>query len=240
MLFFEEKGAYIELLMMQFNRGHMGAHMIGQVLGQKVDELWKKLQHKFIQDENGLWYNSRLEIEQNKRKTYTESRKNNINGTNQYTKKDKNKSGHMTTHMGGQLTSHMENRNRNENSSFFEGVQGELLNSPNQKITKEDFEKFWEIYPKKDNKGPSRKTWDTLCSEKNRPTWREIKKAIIDQKKCERWQTKKYIPNPQRWLNGAYWLNDPAEMVSYEQNTKSAGGNTMGTETLKDKKITNK
>ena len=99
---FEEKGAYIELLMMQFNRGHMTSHMIGQTIGQ----LWDKVQDKFIQDDKGFWYNKRLEDEKIKRQNYTNSRKNNMKGTNQYTKKPEKESGHMT--------SHMENENRNE------------------------------------------------------------------------------------------------------------------------------
>ena len=91
----EEKGAYIELLMMQFNVGHMDGHMCGQLVGQN----WDKLKHKFAQDESGKWYNERLEAEINKRKAFTISRKNNLTGKNQYTKKIGHKDGHMTTHM---------------------------------------------------------------------------------------------------------------------------------------------
>ena len=36
---FEEKGAYIELLMLQFNRGHMDGHMIGHCVGQ----IWERI-----------------------------------------------------------------------------------------------------------------------------------------------------------------------------------------------------
>jgi uncharacterized protein YdaU (DUF1376 family) len=100
---FEEKGAYMELLMMQFNRGHMTSHMIGQVIGQ----IWVNIQHKFKQDKDGLWFNERLDEEIKKRKSFTESRKNNLTGTNQYTK---NKG-----HMRGHMTSHMENENENVN-----------------------------------------------------------------------------------------------------------------------------
>lgn len=100
---FEEKGAYMELLMMQFNRGHMTEHMIGQVIGQ----LWVTIQDKFSQDNKGLWYNKRLEEEQNKRKAFAESRRNNVSGKNQYSKKPKKKTGHTT--------SHMEDEDRNEN-----------------------------------------------------------------------------------------------------------------------------
>jgi len=92
---FEEKGAYMELLMMQFNRGHMTTHMIGQTIGQ----LWDTVKVKFIKDDKGLWYNVRLEEEQIKRKTFTESRRNNVLGINQHSNKPKNKLGHMTSHM---------------------------------------------------------------------------------------------------------------------------------------------
>lgn len=106
---FEEKGAYMELLMMQFNRGHMTSHMCGQVVGQ----IWDNIKDKFVQDEKGLWYNRRLEEEQENRKNFTNSRKNNLSGINQYTKKD-SKSGHKNGHM----TSHMENVNEDVNEDI--------------------------------------------------------------------------------------------------------------------------
>lgn len=96
---FEEKGAYIELLMLQFNRGHMTEDMIGHIIGQ----LWVKVKVKFRMDADGLWYNERLEIEKEKRKSFVNSRVNNKKGKNQFTKKR------------GHMTSHMENENINEN-----------------------------------------------------------------------------------------------------------------------------
>lgn len=92
---FEEKGAYMELLMLQFNRGHMTKDMIGRTVGQ----LWVNIKDKFIEDENGCFYNTRLEEEKNKRKSFTESRRNNRKGVNQHTKNKEHKSGHMTSHM---------------------------------------------------------------------------------------------------------------------------------------------
>jgi uncharacterized protein YdaU (DUF1376 family) len=105
---FEEKGAYMELLMLQFNRGHMTTHMIGQTVGQT----WVKIQDKFIKDADGLWYNERLDLEKERRKTFTESRRNNVLGKNQHTKNKEKEVGHMTTHMTG----HMENVNINVNT----------------------------------------------------------------------------------------------------------------------------
>jgi uncharacterized protein YdaU (DUF1376 family) len=101
---FEEKGAYIELLCLQFNRGHMGGHMVGHTVGQLFD----KIKDKFIQDENGLWYNKRLEEEKNKREAYVVTRKNNIKGKNQHSING--------GHMGGHLTTHMDNDNDNINN----------------------------------------------------------------------------------------------------------------------------
>lgn len=72
-MIFEEKGAYVELLMLQFNRGHMTSHMIGQTVGRK----WDNIKVKFKIDKNGLYFNERLDLEIEKRKIFVESRKNN-------------------------------------------------------------------------------------------------------------------------------------------------------------------
>ena len=102
---FEEKGAYMELLMFQFNNGHMGDHMIGRMVGQ----LWGQIKHKFKVDENGLWYNERVDLEKEKRKSFTNSRKNNLQGKNQYSK-------------NGHTTSRMENVNGNINTIIIKGI----------------------------------------------------------------------------------------------------------------------
>lgn len=107
---FEEKGAYIELLMLQFNKGHMTDRMIGQVVGQ----IWVNIQDKFKKDSNGLWYNERLDIEKEKRKNYVNSRNNNVLGKNQHSK-DKKKKGHIEAQTTGHMTSHMEDEDINEN-----------------------------------------------------------------------------------------------------------------------------
>lgn len=125
---FEEKGAYFELLMTQFNQGHMTSHMIGRMVGQ----LWSSIEHKFVKDENGLWYNIRLEEEKEKRKAFTESRRNNIKGKNQHTEKKTKKVGHKKGHM----TTHMENVNENEIIDYFK----------EKGYTKETAKKFYDFY----------------------------------------------------------------------------------------------
>jgi len=116
---FEEKGAYIELLMMQFNRGHMGGHMVGQAIGQ----LWDTVKVKFIQDSKGLWYNERLEQEQNKRKSFTDSRKNNLLGKNQHT----DKGGHKTDHMEDENEDVNKSKNKDESEKSLHSVLKEIF-----------------------------------------------------------------------------------------------------------------
>jgi uncharacterized phage protein (TIGR02220 family) len=165
---FEEKGAYIELLMLQFNRGHMTTHMIGQTVGQ----LWVKLQDKFIVDDNGLMYNRRLEQEINKRKNYVESRNNNRSGENQYTKNKVKKSGHMTTH----TTPHMENENENENR-----IDNESVNLNFSDIVSYLNEKAGTSF-----KASSSKTRDLINARFNEKFTLDDFKKVIDIK-CSEW-----------------------------------------------------
>lgn len=97
------KGAYMDLLMGQFNNGHMGLHMVEAILGQKdYSELWEKiLKPKFKADSDGNFYNQKLEDEILKRKKYTKSRQDNL---------IKNKP-HMDAHMVSHMAPHMENEN---------------------------------------------------------------------------------------------------------------------------------
>jgi len=104
----EEKGAYLELLICQFNSGHMTSHMVGRMVGQ----VFGQIQGKFKKDENGLWYNERLDVEIEKRNSFINSRKNNLKGLNQYKKN------------GGHMRGHMEDENENINISSKGGMGG--------------------------------------------------------------------------------------------------------------------
>ena len=89
-------------------------------------------------------------------------------------------------------------------------------------ITPSMFEDFWKVYPKKTDKGKALTIWKKICQKgKDRPTWKEIKKAILRQIKSSRWQDPKFIPHPTTWLNQSRWLDDPAEMKSYDKDNSS-------------------
>lgn len=196
---FEEKGAYMELLMMQFNRGHMTSHMIGQVVGQ----LWVNIKHKFVQDEQGLWYNKRLDDEKYKRKAFTDSRKNNIKGKNQHSNKTK-KHGHMDGHM----TSHMENENVNENIS---------------RIDNESFEVFWDEYHKKTgkqktDKEPAIKKWRQLTKQEKRMAFDSIDSYV-------KVNDKRYLKKARTYLGDKSFKDEfkqDQKVTAYESDTEKA------------------
>lgn len=90
-----QKGAYVDLLVAQFNQKSLSFADIKQILGTDFWMWETKLCSKFEKDENGLYFNHRLREEMIRRKLYTDSRKDNLAG-----------SPHMAPHM--------ENENINE------------------------------------------------------------------------------------------------------------------------------
>lgn len=103
-------------------------------------------------------------------------------------------------------------------------------------ITPKLFEHFWELYPKKTDKGKALTSWEKLCKKENRPEWAEIRTAIKLQIKTPRWQNPKFIPLPTTWLNNSRWLDDPTEMTGdYDNKPVQKTGYTTKT-TLNYKK----
>lgn len=77
-----EKGAYFDLLIAQFNNGHMSLQEIRTILGKEdFETMWEgKLKRKFKRDNDGLFYNQKLEDEKVKRSEFTETRRKNRQG----------------------------------------------------------------------------------------------------------------------------------------------------------------
>lgn len=70
----EERGQYISLLCLQHQTGHLTDKTIRLSVGNVSDDVLSKFQ----QDENGLYFNNRLEIEIEKRSQFIDSRR--VNG----------------------------------------------------------------------------------------------------------------------------------------------------------------
>ena len=104
------KGCYMDILVAQFNSGHLSLEEIKTVLGSDFGQAWPTLQKKFKKDGIGLFFNERLELEIIKRKEYSESRrKNRIKKTY-----DKTYDEHMIKHMSLHMENENENRNKDE------------------------------------------------------------------------------------------------------------------------------
>ena len=99
--------------------------------------------------------------------------------------------------------------------------QFKKTSSGSELISPSIFERFWKLYPKHPDKGKAISAWNKLCNKKERPTWIEIKRALILQIKTERWQNKQYIPQPTTWINQSRWLDDPKEMVCFDRQESS-------------------
>lgn len=74
--------------------------------------------------------------------------------------------------------------------------------------TDEDFELFWNEYPKKRNKGDAEKAWKKI--KPNKELQKKIIEAIGLAKQSPDWikANGQYIPQPASWLNSKGWLDD--------------------------------
>lgn len=71
----EEVGAYIRLLCMQHQKGHLSKQEILQICKSEI--VFNSIMIHFKQDSEGLYFNERMDQEKEKRTKYSESRANN-------------------------------------------------------------------------------------------------------------------------------------------------------------------
>ncbi len=69
----EQVGKYVRLLCLQHQTGHLTEDDMLDICEAKDAKIWRK----FKQDESGLYFNERLKLETEKRRKYSESRRNN-------------------------------------------------------------------------------------------------------------------------------------------------------------------
>lgn len=112
------KGCYIDILAAQFNSGHLSLDEIKTCLGSDFGTAWPTIQKKFVKDENGLFFNERLDAEIEKRKKHSEKQRENIS-------KRWNKSG---IYDGNTMVIPLENENRNRNEDVNEVPFGKSEN----------------------------------------------------------------------------------------------------------------
>jgi uncharacterized protein YdaU (DUF1376 family) len=95
---YEEKGAYLELLIFQFNNGKFTTKQAKQVLSICSTSVFENVVQKFSTDGTYFW-KQRLYDEVYRRKKFTDSRRNNALGGNKANKKEKKTSKAYAKHM---------------------------------------------------------------------------------------------------------------------------------------------
>ena len=219
---FEQKGKYITLLCLQHLNGHMSKDDMIGVCGD-VDA---KIFAKFKQDENGLYYNERMEEETQKRKAYSESRRLNISKRYEPTQEGT----YEDTYVGTSEL-HMGNGNINENINSTDN-KGTIIAETNkegaharngapQRVKKQPqkpqnevdevemrFTRFWKQYPKKVAKMVARMAFTRLDPDDD--LLGVMLAALERQKASEAWTKDdgRYIPYPATWINQRRWEDE--------------------------------
>lgn len=88
-----------------------------------------------------------------------------------------------------------------------------MLQLENGLVALSDFDKFWDIYPRKVAKGAARKAW--------RQALKQVDSAVIIQgakryASERRAQNPVYTKHPATWLSGACWEDEPAPQIQNE------------------------
>lgn len=214
----EEIGQYIKLLCLQHQKGHLKEKDMLNICHSYNEDIFSK----FKKDEEGNYYNERLEYEANKRKAYSESRRNN--------RKKKDTDEEDMKKICNSYEEHMENENKNK-------IKNKVLNKEKRKgdskgekekekihfaefvsMTNVDYEKLVNTYGKDftdqcikkldDYKGSSGKTYKS--------DYRAILSWVVDEIKKK--QTK---PNNKGGMNDFIELMEEARNEQGRNNTSN-------------------
>lgn len=109
----EQIGQYIKLLCLQHQKGHLKEKDMLNICKTYDEDIFSK----FLKDEDGNYYNERLEIESNKRKSYSESRRNNRRKKETCEEDMKNICNSYEEHMGNENINENIIINKNKNNS---------------------------------------------------------------------------------------------------------------------------
>jgi hypothetical protein len=188
-------GQYIRLLCFQHQQGHLTDSMIHSVTGGRPDSA---VLAKFVQDEDGLLYNIRLEEEKLKRSAYTKSRRENARARKKRLPAQEGLEGETSQHthtayaehMPGRSAEHMENGDRDRNKDeieeedTIEGGGTAVQSSPSYPARVKEsalaarFEALWGAYPRKQGKVAAFKAYQRAV--KDGTTDAEIQGGIED------------------------------------------------------------
>jgi len=178
----EERGQFITLLCLQHQKGHLSKKAVAIAVASVTQDVMSK----FNVDNDGLYYNERLDIEIAKRREFSEKQRN--RALDGWKKRKQREADALATANAPALP--LEDENENEDINV-------------NKIIDESFEIFWNEYDKKvGEKKKIKKKWDKL-----REAEREaIMLYIPEYKKSQ--PNKQYRKHPQTFLNNRSWEDE--------------------------------
>jgi uncharacterized protein YdaU (DUF1376 family) len=208
----EERGQYITLLCLQQQKGHLSRKVIGLCLGFDWDKASEDLRKKFVEDEDGLFYNYRLETEIEKRRKFTDKQRDNGKKGGRPKNPEETQTKPIENPNDNPNETLLENRNRNRNRNRIEvenidenerGGTGERENQANS--YRDVFDEFRKAYP------GMRRGLDTEFSDfqKKHKDWREVAirlPAILDEQKRWRNEARQHLPFVPDWPHLKTWL----------------------------------
>lgn len=119
---FEEQGAYMRLMCKQADKGHLSIEFIQLVLGKYFKKLWPAIQAKFQTDDNGNYFQHRVESEKVKRENYIKRQSENGKKKGSIEKPPLNHGSAMAQPEGS-----IRVENRNEESNEGDSLKGDFL-----------------------------------------------------------------------------------------------------------------
>ena len=188
----EQVGRYIRLMCLQHQKGHLSESVVLSVMGGEID---REVIGKLKRDDDGLYYNERLDEETSKRRKYSESRAKNRKGDAVSKSYDK----HMSN-ICNSYDEHMENENVNVNK--------DVNSTTNKDIYPILFDAFWQAYPKKVGKADALKAFAKLKPDNE--LMQTILAAIAQWIKTDQWSkdNRQYVPMPATYIRGRRWEDE--------------------------------
>ena len=220
----EDVGKYIKLLCLQHQKGHLKEKEMLSICGNYNEDIF----NKFKKDEEGNYYNERLEYESNKRKAYSESRRNNRKKKETYEEDMKN--------ICNSYEEHMENESININTNDIDIKDNRKKGSKGKKkeekihfaefvtMTNAEYEKLVSTYGKDfaDQCITILDNYKGANGKKYKSDYRAILSWVIDRAKQD---------NTKQIKQGKGKLDDFIEMYKQEVQNEQSGNNTSNNNT---------
>ena len=172
----DEVGKYIRILCHQADKGSLSELQIKRICRGVIPEA---IMEKLTKDDNGSLYQKRMREEREKRTNYTESRR-------------KNRTKKLNI-ISSTYDKHMENENENIN---------EDIDRDEKKVINVPFEKFWNLYDKKEDRIKCEGKWNRLTNKEREICILNLPAYILST------PDKQYRKNPATYLNNKSWENE--------------------------------